>query len=95
MISLTAIENKIYDMIGETDDIKLVCVNIPDDKKGEKIILVIDHKIENLKSKLLEFGMTPLWIPSEIKTVEQVPVLGSGKVDFKGAKELVLKSLAL
>lgn len=93
MVSLTAVENKIYECLEGMEDIKLVCVNIPDEKKGEKIILVIDKNIEDLKSKLIDFGINPLWIPSVIKVVEQVPVLGTGKIDFKGAKDLVLEIL--
>jgi acyl-[acyl-carrier-protein]-phospholipid O-acyltransferase/long-chain-fatty-acid--[acyl-carrier-protein] ligase len=89
MVSLTAVENKIYEYLGEDQDIKLVCVNVPDEKKGEKIILVMEDQIDDLKNKLIEFGMSPLWIPSDIKIVEQVPVLGTGKINFKGAKELV------
>ncbi len=90
MVSLTAVENKIYKYLGEDEDIKLVCVNIPDEKKGERLILVIDKEIDNLKQELIKTGMNPLWIPSEIKVVEKVPVLGTGKIDFKGAKTLVL-----
>ena len=91
MVSLTAVENKIYEYLGDDEDIKLVCVNLPDDKKGEKIVLVIDKEIENLKSELIEFGINPLWIPSEFKVIETIPVLGTGKIDFKSAKEMLLK----
>ena len=90
MVSLTAVENKIYESLSSHEDIKLVCVNISDEKKGEKIILLIDKEIENLKSKLIEFGMNPLWLPSVIKVVDQIPILGTGKIDFKGSKDLVL-----
>ena len=93
MVSLTAVENKIYEFLDGSEDIKLVCVNLPDEKKGEKIVLLIDKDIENLKSKLVEFGMNPLWIPSIVKTIDAVPVLGTGKIDFKGAKDLVLEAL--
>ena len=93
MISLTAVENKIYEFLGEDNDTKLVCVNIPDEKKGEKIVLVIDTKIENLKQNLAKYDINPLWIPSVIKEVEEVPVLGTGKIDFKGAKQMVLEKL--
>lgn len=88
MISLTAVENKIYEAINSKEDIKLVTVNLPDEKKGEKIVLLINHEIEDLKQKLIDFGMEPLWIPSEIKVVENIPLLGSGKIDFAGAKKL-------
>ncbi|MEA2016890.1 MAG: acyl-[ACP]--phospholipid O-acyltransferase [Campylobacterota bacterium] len=93
MVSLTAVENKIYEYLGDKEDIKLVCVNVPDEKKGEKIVLIIDHDIENLKQELINFAITPLWIPSVINVVDQVPILGTGKIDFKGAKDMVLKSL--
>jgi len=91
MVSLTAVENKIYEYLGDDEDIKLVCVNLPDEKKGEKIVLVIDTEIENIKSKLIEFGINPLWIPSEFKVIDSIPVLGTGKIDFKSAKEMLIK----
>jgi len=92
MVSLTAVENKIYEYLGDSTDIKLVCVNLPDEKKGEKIVLVIDKQIDSLKQELIKFGINPLWIPSDIEVVDKVPVLGTGKIDFKGAKTLVLKN---
>lgn len=90
MISLTAVENKIYEAINSKEDIKLVTVNLLDEKKGEKIVLLINQEIEDLKQKLLDFKMETLWIPSEIKVVENIPLLGSGKIDFSGAKRLAL-----
>jgi len=90
MISLTAVENKIYEAINSQEDIKLVAVNLSDEKKGEKIVLLINQEIKDLKQKLINFGIEPLWIPSEIKVVENIPLLGSGKIDFAGAKRLVI-----
>ncbi|MEA2049704.1 MAG: acyl-[ACP]--phospholipid O-acyltransferase [Campylobacterota bacterium] len=92
MVSLTAVEHKIYEYLGDNHDIKLVCVNIPDEKKGERIILLIDKEIENLKQKLIAFEINPLWLPSEIRVVEHIPILGTGKIDFKGAKTFVLRN---
>jgi len=89
MVSLTAVENKIYEIIGQESDIKLVCVNIADEKKGEKIVLLIDNDIENLKAKLIESSFPPLWLPSQIQVVEAIPLLGSGKIDFGKSKKLV------
>ncbi len=90
MISLTAVENKIYEALHHLEDMKLVTTNLPDEKKGEKIILLINKDIENLKQMLIDFGLEPLWIPSEIKVIENIPLLGSGKVDFASAKKLAL-----
>ena len=93
MVSLTAVENKIYEYLGDSEDIKLVCVNIPDEKKGEKIILVIDKDIENIKQELIKFGLNPLWLPSDIRVVQDIPILGTGKVDFKSSKSLIMDNL--
>ncbi len=90
MISLTAVENKIYEAFGDLEDLKLAAVNLPDEKKGEKIVLLINQEIEELKQIIIEFGIEPLWIPSEVKVVANIPLLGSGKIDFAGVKKLAL-----
>jgi acyl-[acyl-carrier-protein]-phospholipid O-acyltransferase/long-chain-fatty-acid--[acyl-carrier-protein] ligase len=90
MISLTAVENKIYEALGDLEDLKLAAVNLPDEKKGEKIVLLINQEIEELKQIIIEFGIEPLWIPSEVKVVANIPLLGSGKIDFAGVKKLAL-----
>ena len=92
MVSLTAVENKIYEILSTLhEDIKLVCVTLPDEKKGEKIVLLLNTKLENPKQILLENGMEPLLIPAEIKIVSDIPLLGSGKVNFVEAKKLAIE----
>ena len=61
-------------------------------KKAKKfqIPFHLNNMEEDLKQKLLDFRMETLWIPSEIKVVENIPLLGSGKIDFSGAKRLAL-----
>jgi acyl-[acyl-carrier-protein]-phospholipid O-acyltransferase/long-chain-fatty-acid--[acyl-carrier-protein] ligase len=89
MVSLTAVENKIYECFKDIEDMKIVAVNLPDEKKGEKIILLMDKEIENMKQRMIDFPIASLWIPSEIKRVDAIPLLGSGKVDFATAKKMV------
>ena len=64
--------------------------NIEDDKKGEKIVLLISNVNEEfilkLKEKFLKFFDNKLMIPSSIKIVQEVPKLGTGKKDFSKAK---------
>ncbi len=90
MISLTTVEESIRSAL-EQPELELVAVNLPDDKKGEKIHLVISDALElsDLKKSMLEADCNPLMIPSELTVVEEIPKLGSGKVDFKGAKKLL------
>jgi acyl-[acyl-carrier-protein]-phospholipid O-acyltransferase / long-chain-fatty-acid--[acyl-carrier-protein] ligase len=67
-------------------------VGIPDEAKGEALILLAAREIkpEILREKLLAAGLPSLWIPKKIKAVEQIPVLGSGKLDLGRCKELAL-----
>jgi acyl-[acyl-carrier-protein]-phospholipid O-acyltransferase/long-chain-fatty-acid--[acyl-carrier-protein] ligase len=91
MISLTQVEEQVRRVLGEPER-ELVAVNLPDEKKGERIILLIagDLDPDGLRKALLDAGLNPLTIPAEIRPVEQVPKLGSGKTDFAGAKRLAL-----
>jgi acyl-[acyl-carrier-protein]-phospholipid O-acyltransferase/long-chain-fatty-acid--[acyl-carrier-protein] ligase len=93
MISLTAVEEAVRSALNEPE-LELVAVNLSDDKKGEKVILVIAKEIElaAIKKLMLDADMNPLMIPADIKVVEEIPKLGSGKTDFKIAKKLLLES---
>lgn len=91
MISLTQVEEQVRGVLG-APEMELVAVNVPDEKKGERIILLVagDLDPDGLRKTLIEAGLNPPTIPAEIRLVEQVPKLGSGKTDFSGAKRLAL-----
>ena len=93
MISLGAIEELISKFIESTDNlIDFLVTSLEDEKKGEKIVLLISNAnkefIQELKEKILKNFDNKLMIPSEIKIVEEIPKLGSGKKDFAKAKYL-------
>ncbi|MCF6339359.1 MAG: acyl-[ACP]--phospholipid O-acyltransferase [Sulfurimonas sp.] len=92
MVSLGAIESEIQTYINNSD-VELLSVNLPDEKKGEKIVLLIQgyEDASTLKKALVDSGMNPLTIPSEVFEVQSIPKLGSGKSDFAGAKKLALE----
>ncbi len=94
MVSLTAVEETIRDALGD-EELDLVAVNVPDDKKGEKVILLIatEETAKDLKKKLLDANMNPLMIPSKFINVNAVPKLGSGKTDFSTSKKVALGEL--
>jgi acyl-[acyl-carrier-protein]-phospholipid O-acyltransferase / long-chain-fatty-acid--[acyl-carrier-protein] ligase len=87
MVSLTAVEETICNAL-DKPELELVAINLPDEKKGEKIILMIaeDIQLEDIKKAMLEAKANPLMIPSDIKVVDEIPKLGSGKTDYKMAK---------
>ncbi|PLY06544.1 MAG: acyl-[ACP]--phospholipid O-acyltransferase [Arcobacter sp.] len=96
MVSLGAIEEKITKIVlnKEENEIDFIATSIPDEKKGEKVILLIpgvdEVYVENLKNEMLKIFDNKLMIPSLIKIVEEVPKLGTGKKDFAKAKALAL-----
>ncbi len=69
-------------------------VNIPDAKKGEKIVLITTCK-DVTKDELLKAfkaaGITELGLPSHIIITDQPPLLGTGKFDYVTAKEMATK----
>ncbi len=89
MISLTAVEEQVRETL-QDPELDLVAVNLPDEKKGEKIVLLITSEIAmtDLKKAMLDHNINPLFIPSDLILVNEVPKLGSGKTDFNTAKRL-------
>ncbi len=94
MVSLTAVEETIRGALSN-EELDLVAINIPDDKKGEKVILLIasEEPAKDLKKALIDSGMNPLMIPAKFVSVSAVPKLGSGKTDFSTAKKVALGEL--
>jgi acyl-[acyl-carrier-protein]-phospholipid O-acyltransferase / long-chain-fatty-acid--[acyl-carrier-protein] ligase len=86
MVSLTAVEN--YATSCWPDNMH-VAVAVNDPKKGEQIILLTDHKSPDRSALLAwykENGAAELGLPKKIMTVETVPLLGTGKVDYVTAQ---------
>ena len=74
---------------------RIAVVGIPDDEKGEALVLLstvsseaVKQEIIQLRYTLLERGVPSLWIPKRLVRVEQIPVLASGKLDLKGCERL-------
>jgi len=91
MVSLGLVESEIGKLLGEEDQISISA--IPDSKKGEKLVLLLEgeKEIDILKKEIKELGLNPLFVPSHYFKVETIPKLGTGKSDFKGAKKLALE----
>jgi acyl-[acyl-carrier-protein]-phospholipid O-acyltransferase / long-chain-fatty-acid--[acyl-carrier-protein] ligase len=89
MISLGEVEQAVANSL-DNDDAEVIAINLPDDKKGERVVLLTEQSIElkSLKQAILEKGVNPLLIPAEIITVDSLPKLGSGKTDYVQAKKI-------
>jgi len=88
MVSLGLVESKITAILDEESQIAITA--IPDSKKGEKLVLLLEGKYEvtALKEEIKNLGLNPLYLPSNYFKVEKLPKLGTGKADFKGMKNL-------
>lgn len=92
MISLSTVEDKLRTVLAQPE-LELVAVNLPDEKKGEKIIALIATTIgaEEIRKQLLAAQLNPMMIPAAIGLVAEVPKLGSGKTDFAAAKKMAME----
>ncbi len=92
MVSLTAVEDALTGMFGERKDIAVVAV--PDEKKGEQLVLITTYKDAHLKEvreKIRGKGLSDLACPREIIYMREIPKLGTGKVDYVKLNALLLQ----
>lgn len=84
---------------GESDeesDLKVVVTSVPDEKKGERLVVVhkpLSKPVDQVIAELNAAGLPNLWVPSRdsFLEVEDIPHLGTGKVDLRGLKNLALE----
>ena len=88
MISLGAVEANLSQAIGE--DAIFVATAVNDDKKGESVVLLVKSELtlSEIQQRIKTLNIPPIMLPSEIFLVDEIPLLGSGKIDFKRAKLL-------
>jgi len=91
MVSLGLVEQEIGKVLEE--DEKVAVTAIADAKKGEALVLLFEgeREIEEVMAAVGTLGLNPLYVPSKAYRVDAIPVLGTGKADFKGVKDLALQ----
>ncbi len=91
MISLTQVESSMASLMTPSEA-ECAAVSLADAKKGERIVLLVAgaSNTDTLKQAAIDAGINSLTIPAEIHSVAAIPKLGSGKLDFSGAKQLAL-----
>ena len=88
MISLAAVETWVARL---WPDEAHAVTNLPDPKKGEQLVLVTAHqgaRREDLTAFARTQGIAELAVPRAICVVPEVPVLGTGKLDYVKVREL-------
>ncbi len=95
MVPHITIEEKLQELADAAEK-RFVVTGVPDEKKGERIVVLHTLKPEELKpviDRLGETGLPNLWIPraNQFFYVEELPHLGSGKTDLRRAHEIALE----
>ncbi|MCX8252841.1 Acyl-[ACP]--phospholipid O-acyltransferase [Beijerinckiaceae bacterium RH AL1] len=89
MVSLAAIENLAAHLW--PDEISAAAA-VPDQRKGERVILLTRHKGAT-RADFATFaklrGAADVMVPADVRVVDEIPLLGSGKLDFAAVKRLV------
>jgi acyl-[acyl-carrier-protein]-phospholipid O-acyltransferase/long-chain-fatty-acid--[acyl-carrier-protein] ligase len=102
MVPHIQIEEAILAILGsDAEGAQPVAVTaIPDEKRGERLVVLhtpLSVTPGEILKKLTAAGLPNLYLPSEdsFLPVDGIPVLGSGKLDLKGMKEMALQRLGL
>ncbi len=94
MVPHETVETKVYEALDlpANGDRLLMIVGVPDEAKGEALVMLTTQEVSqaDLRAKLSAAGVPNLWVPRTIKRVEALPVLGSGKLDLKGCRDLAM-----
>jgi acyl-[acyl-carrier-protein]-phospholipid O-acyltransferase/long-chain-fatty-acid--[acyl-carrier-protein] ligase len=98
MVPHGRVEEKLHEAAGVTDISFVVC-GVPDEKKGEQLLVLHtlppDRLAETLH-RLPQLGLPNLWVPrpNQFFRVAELPRLASGKMDLRSMKEQALRLAA-
>ncbi len=88
MISLDAVERCAAQCFGTDQN---AAVNLPEPRKGEKILLYTvakNARKQELRQWMQQTGQTMLALPAQIIVIDKLPLLGSGKIDYVRLKAM-------
>ena len=100
MVPHVTVEEKLTDVLGATDgQLLAVVAAVRDVKKGERLVVLhlpMELSPREVCQRLAAEGLPNLWIPSpdSFSEIEEIPVLGSGKLDLKGVTTIAAERFA-
>jgi acyl-[acyl-carrier-protein]-phospholipid O-acyltransferase / long-chain-fatty-acid--[acyl-carrier-protein] ligase len=96
MVPHIKVEDELQELAGAAEQVFVVTA-IPDEKKGERLIVLHtlpDEHLDKCLEGLAKSDLPALWRPrpDQFQRVEKLPYLGTGKLDLRKARELALEA---
>jgi acyl-[acyl-carrier-protein]-phospholipid O-acyltransferase/long-chain-fatty-acid--[acyl-carrier-protein] ligase len=96
MVPHIKVEELLQELAGAADQVFVVSA-VPDEKKGERLIVLHtleERQLEETLEKLAKSDLPALWRPrpDQFVHVEALPYLGTGKLDLRKARDLALQT---
>jgi acyl-[acyl-carrier-protein]-phospholipid O-acyltransferase/long-chain-fatty-acid--[acyl-carrier-protein] ligase len=93
MVPHMKVEQQIQDLLDE--HCTCVVIAIPDESKGERLVAFFTDAAlapQDLWERLCRSELPKLWIPKreDLRFIEAVPTLGTGKADLRGVRQIAL-----
>jgi acyl-[acyl-carrier-protein]-phospholipid O-acyltransferase/long-chain-fatty-acid--[acyl-carrier-protein] ligase len=95
MVPHIKVEERLHELAGSTEQ-AFVVASVPDEKKGERLVVL--HKLSEVQlqpvlEKLAQTDLPNLWKPraDQFFHVDGFPMLGTGKLDLRKVKEIAAK----
>jgi long-chain-fatty-acid--[acyl-carrier-protein] ligase len=91
MISLPALEEPFIRLYPPTKDGPRVAVEGVETHSGRRIVLFTTDQLtlRDANARLMEAGFRGVMRLDEVRTVERIPVLGTGKTDYKALRAMI------
>jgi len=96
MVPHIKVEDVLQELAGATEQ-TFVVTAVPDEKKGERLIVLhtlSETQLDELLAKFAKADLPALWRPraDQFRHIEALPYLGTGKLDLRKARELALQT---
>jgi acyl-[acyl-carrier-protein]-phospholipid O-acyltransferase/long-chain-fatty-acid--[acyl-carrier-protein] ligase len=96
MVPHIKVEEKLHELAGATEQ-TFVVTGVPDEKKGERLVVLhklAEEKLQPCLEQLAQSDLPNLWKPrpDAFLRLKNFPMLGSGKLDLRKVKELAVGS---
>jgi acyl-[acyl-carrier-protein]-phospholipid O-acyltransferase/long-chain-fatty-acid--[acyl-carrier-protein] ligase len=97
MVPLERVEEELHGLVDTGGERACVVTCVPDETRGERLIVLylssLGLDVGAWQKRLCQRGLPTLWVPAErdFHPISELPLLGTGKLDLRGVKDLALQ----